>query len=393
MRASFPSHYIRKDEAFFAQLWANGHFVFDANMLLNFFRYSKETRADLYKLLMGASVRTRLWIPHHVALEYHRHVYSVRYEPIAACAELAEQLKKARNKLRADEHRARVDKLSAELEQLTGEARSRYLSSDEHEWFHKIGELFDGKVGNSWDEKRLADVYKEGEERFKKRIPPGFADASNKSGNERYGDLIVWKQIIEFATSKPPGIIFVTDDAKDDWWLRMGGQTIGPHPLLLEEIEREAPGIPFHMYSGEGFLEHARKRLHAELASNSVNEVARISHEQSSDFREKELKTGVLLLALGHKLATQASNSERDWRNYLENLRERPKLSEAYYQHLLRNYLAATGGQPRSDAWEDYLAAARGQLTDSVWDNLDATPEPFEQVDKAPDKKGGSSNE
>jgi PIN like domain len=401
MRASFPSHYVRKDEAFFAHLWAHGHFVFDANMLLNFFRYSAETRADLYRLLTRASVSNRLWIPYHVALEYHRHIYAVRYEPIGACAELAEQLKKARNKLRADEHRARVDKLSTELAQLTDEAKSRYFSSDEDEWIHKIGELFDGKVGNSWDEKRLADIYKEGEERYKKKIPPGFADASSKSGNERYGDLIVWKQIVEFATSKPPGIIFVTDDAKDDWWLRMGGQTVGPHPLLLEEIEREAPGIPFHMYSGEVFLEQARKRLDAELASNSVKEVARISHEQSSSAREQDLKAGVLLLALGSRLAAQASDSEDDWRDHLVATRGRAGHSEIDTQRIWKDYLADIRGGRRSDIWEDYLGTARERLTASVFDDYLAAirerlgqaqhQEHGDSADKDPDDKGGGS--
>jgi hypothetical protein len=43
MRKAFPGFYVKKDAAFFTAIWNEGRFVFDANMLLNFFRYSAQT--------------------------------------------------------------------------------------------------------------------------------------------------------------------------------------------------------------------------------------------------------------------------------------------------------------------------------------------------------------
>ncbi|WP_433925111.1 PIN-like domain-containing protein [Vreelandella sp. 21] len=69
----------------------------------------------------------------------------------------------------------------------------------------KLNDFFDGKVGDKpKDQKWLDDFYKEGEERFKKKIPPGFKDSGKESNDDdthfyndglyyerQYGDLIL----------------------------------------------------------------------------------------------------------------------------------------------------------------------------------------------------------
>jgi hypothetical protein len=106
---------------------------------------------------------------------------------------------------------------------------------------------------------------------------PGFAIAK-KDDDDRYGDLIVWKQILDFAVdAAPKALVFVTDDGKDDWWLRQGGRTLGPHPGLVEEFASVAPNVPFHMYSGEQVLRFARQHLRAQVAARTVEEVGQVS--------------------------------------------------------------------------------------------------------------------
>jgi len=34
----------------------------------------------------------------------------------------------------------------------------------------------------------------------------------------KFGDLIIWKEMIEKAKAEKRPIIFVTDDGKSDWW-------------------------------------------------------------------------------------------------------------------------------------------------------------------------------
>lgn len=71
------------------------------------------------------------------------------------------------------------------------------------------------------------DIYnwcKEGEKRYKNNTPPGFCDAKNKDGVQKYSDLIIWKEIIRFAENNKKNILFVTDDVKSDWWERKGNE-------------------------------------------------------------------------------------------------------------------------------------------------------------------------
>ncbi|MBC7447156.1 MAG: hypothetical protein H7330_03790 [Hymenobacteraceae bacterium] len=67
MRASFPGNFRLSPEEF-DTLWDNCIFAVDANVLLNFYRYSASTRIDLEGAL--GKVGDRIFIPHQAAKEY-----------------------------------------------------------------------------------------------------------------------------------------------------------------------------------------------------------------------------------------------------------------------------------------------------------------------------------
>lgn len=84
------------------------------------------------------------------------------------------------------------------------------------------------------------DIYNwcdEGEKRYKNKIPPGFKDAKNKTGVRIYSDLIIWKETLRFAKKYKKNIIFVTDDAKVDWWEENDG-TRKFHSKLIDEFNK-----------------------------------------------------------------------------------------------------------------------------------------------------------
>ncbi|WP_204277464.1 PIN-like domain-containing protein, partial [Escherichia coli] len=65
----------------------------------------------------------------------------------------------------------------------------------------------------------LAVLKKEGEDRYAKKIPPGYKDAKKDAGEfDKYGDLIIWKDMIGKAKADKRPILFISDDAKEDWW-------------------------------------------------------------------------------------------------------------------------------------------------------------------------------
>lgn len=63
----FPGHY-RPTAGDFDEMWRNGLFVLDANVLLNLYRYSDDTRQELLRILRV--LQDNLWLPYRAASEY-----------------------------------------------------------------------------------------------------------------------------------------------------------------------------------------------------------------------------------------------------------------------------------------------------------------------------------
>lgn len=109
------------------------------------------------------------------------------------------------------------------------------------------------------------------ERRYQNKIPPGYKDA-RKGGDQQYGDLILWLQVIDQAKESGKPIVFVTDDRKDDWWLNFKGKTIGPLPELIDEIRQEA-NVLFHMYTPDLFMSWAGDNLQQSVSQEAIGEV------------------------------------------------------------------------------------------------------------------------
>ena len=91
------------------------------------------------------------------------------------------------------------------------------------------------------DELSVETIYRfcdEGEDRYRKEIPPGFEDAKKKSGIRKYSDYIIWREIIQYAQTKGVDVIVVTDDTKSDWWETVDGAKKF-HSKLIIEFERK----------------------------------------------------------------------------------------------------------------------------------------------------------
>ena len=104
--------------------------------------------------------------------------------------------------------------------------------------------------------KKLKETYKEGKRRCNERIPPGFSDINKDDERRKYGDFIIWRQIIKKANEDECSLVLITDDKKEDWWWRHDGKTIGPRPELRQEMKSEA-GVGFYMYSAQQFMKQA----------------------------------------------------------------------------------------------------------------------------------------
>jgi hypothetical protein len=275
MRKTFPGYY-RPTEDEFSELWNTCLFVLDANVLLNLYRYSPETSEEFIGILNEMS--DRLWVPHQVALEYQRRRLDVIEIQVDAHVEIQNLLKKLGDKLpslRRDTDRSleRINSIFTEVEKELNERKREYLDLLNDDCLRDtITSLFEGKVGSPYSTEQLNEIYKKGEVRYEHEIPPGYLDARDKEGMRKYGDLVLWFQVIDKAQETKKPIILVTDDRKDDWWLQRKGRLIGPRPELAEEILSQA-GVSFYMYRADQFMTYAQKYIERQVKQEAIDEV------------------------------------------------------------------------------------------------------------------------
>lgn len=264
MKSKFYGYYKPSKETFDA-LWENALIVLDANILLDFYRLSKSTCDDLFEVLKA--LKERIWIPYQAASEYHKNIvnvikYQIKQNDEALLA--LNTFKKFIDNKRS--YPILTDSLNKKTTKLTEELKS-FLERQKEELlkiiFEKsikddIRDFFDGKIGDGFSDDQLKSYFKEAEERYKLNVPPGFKD-SEKNNSNKYGDYIIWREIIAKATNDDKDILFITDDVKCDWFIEINGKRIGPHPFLLNEFKKQT-NHEMYMYSLDSFLNYAKER-------------------------------------------------------------------------------------------------------------------------------------
>jgi prefoldin subunit 5 len=300
MKDLFPGHFKESEENL-RKVWDSCIFVFDANILLNLYRYSDATRNEFLRLL--EKIKDRVWLPHRAAEEY----LSNRLSVIDQQEQSYDSTIKSINNLKSDLDNARqhpfvskqtmgdVDSVfNALCEELlkNKKVHTQRISNDEIK--NSISQIFENRVGLPFDKEKLEQLIVDGEERYKQKIPPGFKDASKSSESEvftdkcrKYGDLIVWKQVLEHSSEVKKGVVLVTDDKKEDWWERFKGKTVGPRPELVKEF-KDSTSNTFHMYQADRFLELARKNLGEQVSPEIVEEIREVRRRDKMAFIKKQ---------------------------------------------------------------------------------------------------------
>ena len=333
MRKTFPGYYRPTEDEFF-ELWKNCLFVLDANVLLNLYRYSPETSEELIGILKEIS--DRLWVPHQAALEYQKNRLGVIGQQAAAYGEIQKQLRKTQDELqkalrslvRPGRHPVigmeplleRIKNIFTEFEKVLNERKQKQLDLLDRDHIRDaITALFEGKVGSLYSSERIGEIYEEGKTRYDHEIPPGYRDVKDKEGMRRYGDLVLWFQVIDKAKETKKPIILVTDDRKEDWWLRVKGRTIGPQPELIEEILSKAD-VLFHMYQADPFMEHARKYLERRVKQEAIDEVRDVRQRDEEYTKAAQAEAFRLLSEKARRTLQQLTYPTEEMRRTLQQL-------------------------------------------------------------------------
>ena len=325
MRSVFIGHFRPKDEELLT-LWDESTFVIDANVLLNLYRYSAETRSALEKAL--SNIKSNIFIPHQAAKEFLKNRLSVTAgqakeytSAIKTINDLVSDLSsKDRHPFLSDKELPDFESYSTKLiSSLESQKKNLMDKFSDDEILTFVEKMFDGKTGLPYDESALDAIARDGEIRYQKEIPPGYKDSKKESSADpyrKYGDLLVWKQAIDYSKINNKSIIFITDDKKEDWWLEQSGRTIGPRPELIEEFCHET-NQKFWMYTVDRFIQESAKKSKTTISEDVIQEILKVSQEskdsensdspsisvtQETTERTDIHNTGLLVVTLNHSM-------------------------------------------------------------------------------------------
>jgi PIN like domain len=277
MRDKFPGYYTPLDVDF-VKMWEKGLFIFDANALLDLYRYSEESIGELIKVI--ETVRDRIWIPFQVSKEYHRNLNTVisgqvkKYnDSIETLKHFKEQIDERRNhpflneKLN-EEISQFCSKLNDELEKKKSTIKELIINNPIKE---KLADLLKDKVGDPFLDDELNVIYQSAEKRILARIPPGYMDKS-KPAPDKYGDYVIWYDILKKNKEIDQPIILITRDTKEDWYYEELGLTVGPRPELIDEFCKTKNNL-FYCYTTDQFLKYAKKHLNIDVTEKAITEI------------------------------------------------------------------------------------------------------------------------
>ncbi|UTV30876.1 PIN-like domain-containing protein [Photobacterium atrarenae] len=291
MKNLFSEHFKNSDEDL-NSVWDNCLFILDANILLDFYRYSDSTRTELFNLLN--KIRERIWIPHRAAEEFFKNrltVISEQEKSYDNTTKKINDLKKTLENSRqhpfvskdiSEKANSFFDELCSELYENKKNHIIRITNDDIKD---KIADLFDGCVGKPYSDEELRKIISDGKEIYDNKSPHSYKDAGKFGDSEelkvqcrQFSDLIVWMQITNKVVSEDKGVVFISDDRKEDWWQIFNGKTIGARTELVKEFQDKTKH-KFQMYKLERFLQLATEALHEKISEDVINEVRDVTSE------------------------------------------------------------------------------------------------------------------
>ena len=249
----------------------NGNVFFDTSALLNLYSLSQPACDEVFNRVLDY-YRNRLWIPNRVFFEFQKNRHGVSKKPLShydnllSCSNSRDggYVQKIVTFIETDfqstlqslkgQYQALVERCvdnkkhpiidKSEFREFSGkisafEVAVNALFSDAQRFQaniasvvqrekQKIEDQLDNdiipekiksyfSIGDPYSYDELLDIAYDGETRYRLKIPPGYEDQEDKEGLAVFGDLIIWKQILDYASSNKKSAILVSEDKKEDW--------------------------------------------------------------------------------------------------------------------------------------------------------------------------------
>lgn len=246
------------------QLWQEAIIVLDTSAICGLYDLTDHYRQIMVSIL--SCLKDRIWIPNQVRVEYLRNRTKSINNPKAEkytmpsvindkfVVEVRDLVKSWESNVYfhpfLDEDKLKLVK--KEIEDANTHIRivkdtiSEQYKLRQQEISDIVGEdsLLDFvntlDTGTPLDFSQIKAIMQEGDFRFRNQIPPGYYDNDKEGGVRKYGDLIIWKGIIDYALVNQKDIIFISNDLKPDWVYQDGEHKGKPLTELLAEFNEES---------------------------------------------------------------------------------------------------------------------------------------------------------
>ncbi len=269
--------YSDYSEEEYKNIWNNALIVVDSNILLNFYRYSEDTRNKIFKIL--EKLKSRLWIPYQVGKEFFNNKNKVmvssykEYETLlSSLKQKIQEAKEETNKRKNNQLKCKneinniLDKSINEIENLLEkEKKIKKPKFEKNSIEDNILALFNNSIGEPIVDSEYEEMKKEGLRRFKEQIPPGYKD----DDKEENGDYYIFYSFMKKAKEENKDIIFITDDVKEDWFNIINGEKHGGRNEILNEFYKET-GQLLIIYTSDGFAESYNKNIDKDFADEKT---------------------------------------------------------------------------------------------------------------------------
>jgi PIN like domain len=223
--------------------------VLDTNAWFAVYRLDVTTSEEFLKTLESLQAQRKLSVPYQVFEEFARNRNEVVETVTQSFEQFIEGLQKEFSKFKSSkpftDHPNLIPKefdenLKKAISDIRNSARKQKDNRKEalengDNIYPRLRKMMDETVGKPFIADELVKLHATGKQRYKEAIPPGYGDGSKQPEARRYGDFLLWEQVIQFAKEKKIPILLVTSDNKEDWF-EIGSKGIKGRSELYTEF-------------------------------------------------------------------------------------------------------------------------------------------------------------
>lgn len=332
------NEYLKYEPETVKKIWENAIISFDTNVLLDLYRLAPKSSNDMLSVM--ESLSENVWLTYQVGCEFFKNrVETFLYvddvsKSLSTIYQNIEKLSEQREMKEGYKANALIGKSVIQAKTLIKDINETYEKHFEElrnndTTLQRLLTLFDGKTEEPFSKEALEKIFIEGEKRYKEEIPPGYKDEKNKKELPKqilYGDLIIWKSLINKAKQEDKNLIFVTNDQKSDWILEVHGRKNGPRPELVREFQKET-GRSLLIYNSQSFLDYAKKNLSKKPTETTIRDVKTINKQE--DDMVKKLDNSFIESYLDMLKSENKIIKPSEVSNYLSSLQNTMKVVDS----------------------------------------------------------------